>query len=133
MTDNTSIKKQESEITQPERTRDRWSYMPNVDIVEMENELLVVADMPGVKADDVDVRYEHDLLTIHGKVEPRQDESATNYLVREYGVGDYYRSFQIGEGTDPDKIHAELKNGVLELHLPKTQAYKPRKILVKAD
>jgi len=133
MTDNTSIKKQESQMTQPERTRDRWSYMPNVDIIEMEDELLVVADMPGVKADDIDVRYEHDLLTIHGRVEPRQDESTTNYVLCEYGVGDYYRSFQIGEGIDPDKIHAELRNGVLDLHLPKTQAYKPRKILVKAD
>ncbi len=131
MNPETSITKQESQLMRPERTRDVWSYTPSVDIIEMENELFVLADMPGVETKDVDVRYEQGLLTIHGRVEPRQDEVSTNYLLCEYGIGDYYRTFQIGEGIDASKISAEFRNGVLELHLPKTQAYKPRKIVVK--
>jgi len=133
MATDTAIKKQESEVPRAERTRDRWTYTPNVDILESADELLLLADVPGVKAEDVDIQYERGLLTIHAKVEPRQDESATSYLLREYGVGDYCRSFQIGEGIDTEEIKAELKNGVMELHLPKTQAYKPRKITVKAS
>ena len=133
MTPETSITKQESELMRPERTRDAWSYMPKVDVVEMEDELLVLADTPGADAKCMDVRYEQGVLTIHGKVEPRQDESKTNYLLCEYGVGDYYRTLTIGEGIDADKISAELTNGVLELHLPKTQAYKPRKITVRGS
>ena len=133
MTPETSITKQESELMRPERTRDVWSYMPKVDVVEMEDELLVLADTPGADAKCMDVRYEQGVLTIHGKVEPRQNESTTNYLLCEYGVGDYYRTLTIGEGIDADKISAELTNGVLELHLPKTQAYKPRKITVRGS
>ena len=75
MADDTAIKKRETETVQAaERTRDRWAYVPNVDIIERSEELLVLADMPGVKADSIDIQYENGLLTIHGRVEPRQDE-----------------------------------------------------------
>jgi HSP20 family protein len=133
MTPETSMTKQESQLVRPERTRDVWSYTPKVDVAEMDDELLVLADLPGADAKSMDVSYEQGLLTIHGKVEPRQDESTTSYLLCEYGVGDYYRTLSIGEGIDADKISAELRNGVLELHLPKTQAYKPHKITVKGS
>ena len=72
------------------------------------------------------------IADLHGRVEPRQNEGTTNYLLHEYGVGDYYRSFRLGEGIDPDKIEAHLKDGVMKLHLPKSEATKPKKIAVQA-
>jgi len=125
--------KREGSVAQPERIRGGRVYSPNVDIVELENELLLIADVPGARPDAVDINYEQGLLTLHVGVEPRQQEEETDFLCREYGVGDYYRSFQIGEGIDARKIDAELKDGVLTVHLPKTEAAKPRKIQVKAS
>jgi len=69
-------------------------------------------------------------LTIEGKVEPRHAEHG--FLYAEYGIGDFYRSFSISEDVDVEKISAELRNGVLTLHLPKAESKKPRKIAVKA-
>jgi len=130
MSTNMTVKKEEGDVTRVERTRDRRTYTPNVDIIETSDEFLVVADMPGVAADAIDIQYEQGVLTIHGTVDPRQDEDKTSYLLHEYGVGDYYRSFRLGEGIDPDKIEACLKDGVMELHLPKSEATKPKKISV---
>lgn len=134
MANETSIEKretQEVQQVQPERMRAGRTYIPNVDIIEQDDKLLLLADMPGVKPDGVDIQYERGELTIHGKVAPRQDPENTNYLLREYGVGDFYRVFQIGEGIDADKIEAELRDGVLTLHLPKAQELMPRKIALK--
>ena len=131
MSSETGIKKQEQDVTRVERTRDRRTYTPNVDILEMEDELVVLADMPGTRPNDIDIQYEQGLLTIHGRVEPRREEGSVSYLLQEYGVGDYYRSFKVGEGIDPSKIEARLKDGVMELHLPKAEAVKPRKITVQ--
>jgi HSP20 family protein len=125
-----SIQKSETQVVKPERVRGGPSYVPAVDIVEVEDRLLMMADMPGVTSDDLDIRYERGQLTIHGRVIPRQDPD-TSYLLREYGVGDFYRVFEVGEGIDPSKIEAELRNGVLTLHLPKVQELMPRTIKVK--
>lgn len=127
-----AIVRTEGDVAQAEQTRDRQVYSPQVDIIEKDNGLLLLADMPGVKAADIDIQYEDGQLTIYGKVEPRQDDSQTAYLLHEYGVGDFYRSFRIGDGIDVDSIRAELKNGVMTLHLPKTEAFRPRKIAVQA-
>ncbi len=132
MANETAIKKPESEITRTEHTRDRITYTPQVDIIERDEELLLIADVPGVRPDDIDIRYEQGLLTLQARVDSRQDEASTNYLLREYGVGDFYRSFRVGEGIDPDKIEAELNNGVMKLHLPKAEAAKPKKIPVRS-
>lgn len=113
-----------------ERTRDGRYYRPNVDILEMPDELLLLADMPGVKSDEIDVRFEDGELTIHGPAAARQ-KPETNYLLMEYGVGDFYRTFRVSEQIDAAKIRAEYSDGVLRLHLPKVEAAKPRKIKVK--
>lgn len=123
--------KREGSVAQPEQTRSGRAYSPNVDIVELQNELLLMADVPGVKADDVEINYEQGLLTLHARVQPRQAEDKTQFVVREYGVGDFYRSFQIGDGIDAQKIEAELKDGILSLHLPKAESVKPRRIQVR--
>jgi HSP20 family protein len=133
MAKNALVKKDEkrTQLTKPERTRGGVTYTPRCDIGETEDELVLYADLPGVKPDGVDVRFENGSLEIHGKCEPRQ--AGEDYLLSEYGVGDYYRAFTINEAVDADKIAAELKHGVLTVRLPKSEAVKPRKIAVKAE
>jgi HSP20 family protein len=114
----------------PETTRTGAYYQPAVDIVERAEELLVSADMPGVKPDAISIRFEDGELSIHGPVEPRQAPDNV-YLLREYGVGDYQRTFRVSERIDATRIAAEYAGGVLTLHLPKVETAKPRKIPVK--
>lgn len=121
----------ENEVVQAERTRSGRVYRPNVDIIERADELLLMADVPGVRGEDVDIQYENGLLSIRAAVNPRQREGAASCVWCEYGIGDFERSFQVGEGIDPARIQAECANGVLTVHLPKTEAVKPRKITVK--
>ena len=115
-----------------ERTRGGRAYRPNVDIFETANELTVLADMPGVKGDEIDIDFENGLLTIHGRVQERLPADQ-QYLLYEYGTGDFYRTFVIGEAIDTDGISAEYKDGVLTLHLPKIEAVRPRRIEVKTS
>lgn len=77
------------------------------------------------------MQFENRELRIHGQVGPRHEDF--NFLYGEYGIGDFYRTFTIGETIDAQKISAQLQNGVLTLHLPKTEAVKPRRIEVKAS
>lgn len=130
-TDMTVKKNESEEMVRAERMRDRLTFVPNVDIVETDEELLLLADMPGVSPESLDIQYEQGAVTIHGMVNPRQNPENTRYVLQEYGVGDYYRTFRVGEGIDADKIAAAVKDGVLELHLPKAQAIRPRKIAVQ--
>lgn len=115
-----------------ETARATRTYRPPVDIIERGDELMILADMPGVPADQLEIQFEDGMLTIHGHVPRRQDESV-RYLMQEYGEGDFYRSFQVSEAVDPTRITAELSCGVLTLHLPKVDAIKPRKIEVKVQ
>ena len=118
-----------TDVATVERTRTGTTYIPRCDIVETDDELLLYGDLPGVKSENLDVRFENDRLIIDGKVEPRHEDR--EFVYGEYGIGDYYREFQIFEDVDPEKISADLKNGVLCVHLPKTEAVKPRRIEVK--
>jgi HSP20 family protein len=99
--------------------------------METEEESLLLADLPGVKPEDVDVRFDNGELIIDGRCAPRHE--GANYLLSEYGVGDFYRAFSISEHIDWQKISAELKNGVLTVHLPKAETVKPKKITVKCE
>jgi len=132
MATDSAIEKKEGAVVQPERVRGGSTYTPAVDISEGPDEWLLVADVPGATAQDIDVRYEKGELSIYARVEPRRAQENTRYWLREYGVGDYYRCFQIGEGIDPGQIQAEVANGVLTLHLPKSEAVKPKRIAVKS-
>jgi len=117
-------------VTTPEHTRDMPTFTPRFDIFETSDELILWGDLPGVSKEDLDIDFEKNELTIHGQVAPRED---AQYLLQEYGIGDFYRTFAVGKTVDTEKISAELKNGVLTVHLPKTDAVKPRKIDVKAN
>lgn len=127
-----ATKEPQSNVERVERARSGWTFVPCVDIVEKQDELLLIADLPGAQPDAIDINYERGVLTIDAPVAPRQNEREVNHLLREYGVGDFHRSFQIGEGVDANRISAEFDNGVLHLHLPKAESFKPRKIQVQA-
>ncbi len=133
MTTKALTKKEDkrTDLATPERTYDGATYTPRCDIFETDDELVLCADLPGVEPGDADVRFENGQLEIYARCAPRQ--AGVSYLAWEYGVGDYYRAFSIGEAIDSDKIAAELKNGVLTVHLPKNEAAKPRRIAVKAE
>lgn len=113
-----------------EPTRQVPLFQPRFDITENESELTLYGDLPGVKQDDVDVRYEHEQLIIQGRVAARNE--GLQMLRQEYGIGDFQRTFSIGESIDAAAITAEIHNGVLVVHLPKAEACKPKRIEVKA-
>ncbi len=123
--------KQEVAESGAERTRDRLAFVPRVDIYETDETIVVVADMPGIDENSVDITLEKNVLTINGYVEPVQPE---NYSLAyaEYRVGDYERSFTLSNEIDQDNIEATLKDGVLTLHLPKIGPT-TKKIAVKAE
>ena len=129
---STSLQNSEprTDVARPENTQSVL-YTPRVDILEREEELVLFADMPGVKPDDADVRFENGELVLHGRCTPRSFGDAA--VASEYGVGDFYRAFTISEDIDAQKISAELKNGVLTVHLPKVEAVRPRRIKVTGE
>lgn len=128
--DNTLMEKQAEEQLQAERAQSRRVYRPNVDIVEGRDELTLYADMPGASPDGIEINFENGVLTLHGRVDERIS-GETKYLWREYGVGDFHRTFQLSDEIDASQISAEFRHGVLVLHLPKVEHAKPRKIEVK--
>jgi len=127
---NLTTKEQRSDAANREVTRDVY-FTPRVDILETDDALELFADMPGVKPQDTDVRFENGELTLHGRCTPRHQ--GVNYLYGEYGVGDFYRTFSISHDIDADKITAEIKCGVLKVTLPKSEAVKPKRITVKGE
>jgi HSP20 family protein len=131
MAENTLVsQKGRTEPTTPEQTRGGVYFTPRVDIFETEHELTLYADLPGVRPEDVDLRYEQGELLLHGRVQPRHQQE--NFLLQEYEEGDFYRAFTIHESIDTNRIEAECKNGVVVVHLPKAEAAKPRRINVQA-
>jgi HSP20 family molecular chaperone IbpA len=106
----------------PEKLAQRATVAPPVDIFENKEELLILADLPGVAREDLSVHFEKGRLSIEGRL-------------RSFGPDeepfDYRRSFVVPQGIDAEKIAANLQNGVLRLSLPKPAAAKPRQIEIK--
>jgi len=105
------------------------TYTPRVDIHETDEELTLYADLPGVRPEDLELHFEDNELTVHGRVAPRH--GTDQGVSCEYGPGDFHRVFRINEEIDASSISASLKNGVLTLRLPKSERVRPRKIDVK--
>jgi HSP20 family protein len=114
-----------------EQTRPGRYYVPDVNIYEFEDSLKLWADMPGVKDKDVDVTLKDGMLTLTGKVSTEL-YNGLRPLYTEYNIGNYYREFVLNEDIDESKIRATMRNGVLELTLPKKEHAKPRRIEVQA-
>jgi len=120
-----------TDVAHPQPTRGGVQFAPRVDIYETEKELTLYADVPGVRPEDVELRYEKGELVLHGRVRPRNP--GKKFLLQEYEVGDFYRAFSIHESIDASRIGAECKNGLLTVHLPKVEAVRPRQIPVKGE
>jgi HSP20 family protein len=117
--------------TAAEQTKPGIVFTPAVDIFETEKELTLLADMPGVKSDNLTIGLNKNVLTMSGEVEAPEGENETE-VIREYDTGKYFREFTLSNEIDQTKIYAMLKDGVLRLTLPKVEAVRPRKIEVKA-
>jgi HSP20 family molecular chaperone IbpA len=115
-----------------EQTRPHKLYTPIADILESEDKLVVVADMPGVNHDAVDITLDQNVLTIYGHVE-QSDFPGYKLTYAENGIGSYKRVFALSNEIDRDGIQASVKNGVLKLILPKSKRALPRKIAVQAE
>jgi HSP20 family protein len=115
-----------SEMT---RAAERYAPPP-VDIYETQNALVLLADMPGVPKENLEVRVDQNTLTIQGKA---QHLVKGEPIYREIELTGFFRQFEISEDIATDKINAELKYGVLSLNLPKSEKAKPKKIDVKVS
>ena len=123
--------REKSQLTTPaEQTRPGPTFTPAVDIFETEREITLLADIPGVKAKDLNIDLRENVLTLTGEVASPESPDELDVL-REYRTGKYFREFSLSEVIDQPKIEAQLKDGVLRLRLPKVEAAKPRKISVK--
>ena len=111
-----------------EATRSESRYVtPPVDIVETDDGLTLVADVPGLDEQSLEISVDQGVLTIEGKAV----FGTGSLLWREYAMDGYWRQFQLPETFDAAKARAEVRNGVLTVHLPKAEAAKPRKIAIE--
>jgi len=115
----------------PHKPYPRRTVAPPVDVFEGEDEVLIVADVPGLPGEAVDLRVENDTLTLETRRSPDGDSTAPA-LLREYDEVDFARSFRLPAGIDTANIVAEAKNGTIVVRLPKAAAAKPRKVAVRA-
>ncbi len=127
MNERTDLAKREESM--PETNHEIPAVTPLVDIYENEDEILLHADMPGVVKDDIRVDIDNGKLTLTGT---RKRATAGSAQWEEFGNVEYQRNFSVPQTIDADRINAVLKDGVLRLHLPKSEAAKPRQIEIKA-
>ncbi len=124
--------KEKQEVTSPtEQTRPGIVFTPEVDIFETDQEITLLADMPGVAPNDINIDLHEGVLTLSGKVKPWETAEEADVLI-EFEIGKYYRQFTLSDIIDQDKIGAKIEDGVLRLTLPKAQKAMPRKIKVTA-
>ena len=126
MSERTDLVKTDGSM--PERSCEIPVAIPLVDIYENDEEILLRADMPGVDKKDVTINIDNGKLALGGI---RKFETKGSAQWEEFGNVEYHRTFSVPQTIDVNKIIAELKNGVLSLHLPKSEAAKPRQIEIK--
>jgi len=133
MADSKEIKvKEKQELTTPaEQTVPGPTFTPEVDIFETEKAITLLADIPGVKSDKLNIDLRDNILTIIGDIEPAEGADEEDVVI-EYETGRFYRQFTLSEVIDQNKIDAKLAEGVLRLNLPKVEKDTPRKIAIKA-
>lgn len=118
-----------SDLELPEVAVSEWA--PSIDIKEEDKHYLIHADVPGVKADDIDVNMENGILTIKGERQSEKKEEKENFLRVERSRGSFLRQLSLPEAVDAEKIEARCQDGVLEIKLPKKTESVGRKIKVQ--
>ena len=122
--------REKQEVTSPaEQTTPGLVFTPAVDIFETEKEITLLADMPGVKADNLTIDLRDNTLTLAADIAPVDDTNEED-LLKEYDTGRYYRQFTLGELINQENIDAKLNDGVLRLALPKVEKATDRKSVV---
>jgi HSP20 family protein len=107
------------------------SHVPAFEVKDTKDSYVFKADVPGVKEQDLNVEMSGDRLTVSGKREVEQKEKEETYFTYELSYGAFTRTFTLPQGTNPDLIRAELKEGVLTIVVPKGAAFQPKKVMIK--
>jgi HSP20 family protein len=116
-------------------TRDDWpvaTWMPPVDIEESGDMLYVRAEIPGIKPEDIDIRFENGVLTLRGERRFENQNNDRNFHRVERAYGSFVRSFTLPSSIDAEKVSATYRDGILELTMPKREEAKPRKIEIRS-
>lgn len=133
MSDSKALQvKDKQEVAAPaEQTRPGVVFTPDVDIFENDQQITLLADMPGVASDDITIDLNDNVLNIAGGVKPFEAGDEKDVLI-EFEIGRYFRQFTLSEVIDQSKIEAKYEDGVLRLTLPKAEKAMPRQIAVTA-
>ena len=113
-----------------ETQSNRW--VPPMDLVESDDHFVLKADLPGLGEDDVAIEIRDNTLTISGERKSEYEKRERGWYRVERATGQFSRSLSLPEGVDPDAVTAEFDKGVLEVHIPKPEQRKPRRVEIKA-
>ncbi len=131
MADTKALEHREKHELQEEGTRPGPVFRPDVDVLERPDGFVIVADLPGADEQSVQVRFENGTLTLDAQLATHPGEGWTP-LHTEYRVGSYHREFRVSDDINADGVSAKMRNGVLELQLPKAAERTPRQIAVQS-
>lgn len=106
------------------------SWIPPVDVVEEKDTIVVAAELPGIRPEEVEIQYENGVLTLRGQRSFEKESSERSYHRVERAYGSFVRSFTLPRSADPDKITATFENGILEIRVPKREEAKPKQIRI---
>lgn len=112
--------------------RQALTFMPAFDVKETKEAFIFKADLPGMTDKDIDVSIAGNRLTVSGKREAETQDKGDNYFTYERTYGSFSRAFTLPEAVDVDSIHADLKDGVLKINVPRSPETQPKKIAIKA-
>lgn len=110
-----------------------WGRWPAIDIAEKDNEFVVKAEIPGCKADDIDISVHGNMLTISGEKKQEEEKKEKGYYHIESSYGSFRRDLTLASEVDPGKIEAACKDGILTITVPKSEKAKPVKVKVKGQ
>jgi HSP20 family molecular chaperone IbpA len=131
MTDKEVTRVEDKDVKRMQAPETDAVYVPDVDICEDDERVLLTADMAGVDETSVDVTVDSGVLTVEGRARV-EEPAGYEWVGREYGVGRYRRDFTLSDAVNTEGIKARVRNGVLHLTLPKREAVKTRKIEIEA-
>ena len=119
-------------FTRPLSIRDGWSSLPAIDMFQTDDEIVVKAVLPGMKADDVQIKVTSDMLTLRGEMKHEEDKKEKAWHIREHRYGHFERSIPLPTQVVADQAKAEFENGILTITLPKAEEVRPKTITVNA-
>jgi HSP20 family protein len=117
-------------VTAPDEDLVSGTWVPPVDVVETQDKIIVRAELPGMKQEDVNIEFENGILTLRGERKFQKETSEHTYHRVERAYGNFIRSFTLPRTVDPEKISASYRDGLLEIEVPKKEDAKPRQIKI---